>query len=62
MDTDSFIVHVKAEEIYEDIAKDVEKWFDGKTATKIKKQKIYWLFIRRKKKMKEFVGLKAKNI
>ena len=28
MDTDSFIVHVKTIDIYEDIAKDVEKGFD----------------------------------
>ena len=28
MDTDSFIVHVKAEDIYKDIAEDVEKRFD----------------------------------
>ena len=28
MDTDSFIVHVKAEDIYKDIAEDVEKGFD----------------------------------
>ena len=27
MDTDSFIAHVKAEDIYKDIAKDVEKIF-----------------------------------
>ena len=28
MDTDSFIVHVKAEDIYKGIAEDVEKRFD----------------------------------
>ena len=28
MDTDSFIVHVKTENVYGDIAKDVEKRFD----------------------------------
>ena len=28
MDTDSFIVHIKIEDIYEDISKDVEKKFD----------------------------------
>ena len=28
MDTDSFIVHVTPKDIYEDIAKDVEKRFD----------------------------------
>ena len=28
MDTDSFIINIKTEDIYEDIANDVEKWFD----------------------------------
>ena len=28
MDTDSFIVHVKTNDIYKDIAEDVEKRFD----------------------------------
>ena len=28
MDTDSFIIHIKSEDFYEDIANDVEKWFD----------------------------------
>ena len=28
MDTDSFIIHIKTEDIYEDIADDVEKRFD----------------------------------
>ena len=28
MDTDSFIFHVKTEDIYEDIPKDVERGFD----------------------------------
>ena len=28
MDTDSFINHIKAEDVYEDIADDVEKRFD----------------------------------
>ena len=27
MDTDSFAIHIKAEDFYEDIANDVEKWF-----------------------------------
>ena len=30
MDPDSFIIHIKAEDVYEDIADDVEKrWFDA---------------------------------
>ena len=28
MDTDSFIMHIKTEDFYKDIANDVEKWFD----------------------------------
>ena len=28
MDTDNFIVHIEAEEFYEDIASNVDKWFD----------------------------------
>ena len=28
MDTDSFIIHIKTNDVYEDIANDVEKWFD----------------------------------
>ena len=28
MDTDSFAIHIKTEDFYEDIAEDVEKWFD----------------------------------
>ena len=28
MDTDSFIIHIKTEDFYEDIANDDEKWFD----------------------------------
>ena len=28
MDTDSFIMHIKAQDFFEDITNDVEKWFD----------------------------------
>ena len=27
MDTDSFVIHIKTEDFYKDIANDVEKWF-----------------------------------
>ena len=27
MDTDTFIIHVKTEDFYKDIANNVEKWF-----------------------------------
>ena len=28
MDTDSFVVHVEADDVFKDIAKHVEKWFE----------------------------------
>ena len=28
MDTDSFVIHIKTKDFYEDISDDVEKWFD----------------------------------
>ena len=28
MDTDSFIIHIKSEDFYKDIAGDVQQWFD----------------------------------
>ena len=28
MDTENFIIHIKTEHVYKDIADDVEKWFD----------------------------------
>ena len=28
MDTDSFVIHIKTEDFYKDIANDVERWFD----------------------------------
>ena len=28
MDTESFVIYVKSEDFYEDIADDVKKWFD----------------------------------
>ena len=28
MDTDSFIIHIKTEDVYADIASDAERWFD----------------------------------
>ena len=45
MDTDSFIIHIKTEDVFEDIANDVEKIFDisnYKVAYR-KKQKSYWI-------------------
>ena len=28
MDTNSFVVHIITEDVYEDIANDIERWFD----------------------------------
>ena len=47
MDTDSFVIHIKTEDFYEDIANDVEEWFetsnydedDKKTASNRQEQK-----------------------
>ena len=70
MDTDSFIIHIKTEDFYEDIANDVEKWFDksnydedDKRPLPIgKNKKVIGLF---KDELEgkiiiEFVGLRAK--
>ena len=50
MDTDSFIVYIKIEDVYKDIADDVEKPFDTSTIVKIIKdhfqedeQEISWI-------------------
>ena len=34
MDTDSFVIHIKTEDFYEDIADEVEKWFDTSNYSK----------------------------
>ena len=34
MDTDSFVIHIKTEDFYEDISDDVEKWFDTSNYSK----------------------------
>ena len=34
MNTDSFVIHLKTEDFYEDIADDVEKWFDTSNYSK----------------------------
>ena len=49
MDTDSLIIHIKTEDVYEDIANDVEKRFDTSTYEVDRllptgeKQKSYWI-------------------
>ena len=70
MDSDSFVVHIKAENFYEDIANDVEKWFDTLSYNKDdkrlltigKSKKVISLFKDELvgKIMKEFAALTAK--
>ena len=35
MDTDSFVINIKTEDFYKDIASDVEKWFDTSNMIKM---------------------------
>ena len=67
MDTDSFIVHVKAEDIYKDIAEDVEKRSDtsnfeiNRPLPLGKNKKVIGLMKGElgRQIMKEFFGLRA---
>ena len=62
MDTDSFIVHVKTDEIYEDIAKDVETRLDDSNLPKEKNKKVIGLMKDElgKQIIKELFGFRAK--
>ena len=70
MDTDSFIIHIKTEDFYEDIADDVEKWFDTLNYSSDdnrplpigRSKKVISLFKGELggKIIKEFIGLRAK--
>ena len=71
MDTDSFIIHIKTEDFYEDIANDVEKWFNTSNSDEDDKRplpidenkKVIGLFKDElgRKIMKEFIGLTVKT-
>lgn len=70
MDTDSFIVHGTPKDIYEDIAKDVEKRFDTSdyedqkiSYQKKAKQKNHWLNAKsnRWKNQEKICGNKSKS-
>ena len=71
VDTDSFVTHIKTEDFYEDIADDVEKWFDTSNYSKDdnrplpigKNKKVIGLFKDElgAKIMKKFIGLRAKT-
>ena len=69
-DTDSFVIHIKTEDFYEDIANNVERWFDTSNYDKNdkrplpigKNKKVIRLFKDELggKIMKEFVALRTK--
>ena len=40
MDTDSFVIHIKTEDFYEEIANDVEEWFDTSNYSKNDKRPL----------------------
>ena len=71
MDNGSFIIHIKTEIFYEDIANDVEEWFDTSNYSKDDNRtlpigwnkKIIGLFKDELggKIMKEFIGFRAKT-
>ena len=69
MVTDSFVIHVKTKDFYEDIANDVEEWFDkanydnNRPLAVGKNKKVIGLFKDELggKIMKEFVELRAKT-
>ena len=69
MDTNSFIVHVKTDDIYKDIVEDVDKRFDtsdfelDRPLPKGKNEKVIGLMKDELggKIMKEFVGLREKT-
>ena len=71
MDTDSFVIYVITEDFYEDIANDVERWFDTSNYNKIdkrplpigKNKKVIGLFKDELggKIMEEFCALRAKT-
>ena len=70
MDTDSFVIYIKTEDFYKDIANDVERWFDTSNYDKNderplpigKNKKVISLFKDELggKILKEFVALRAK--
>ena len=70
MDTDSFVIHIKTEDFHEDIANDVEEWFDtsnyddnNRPLPIGKNKKVIGVFKDELggKIMKEFVALRAKT-
>ena len=70
MDTDSFIVHIKTDDIYKDIAENVERIFDtlnfeiDRPLPKVNNKKVIGLMEDELggQIMKEFLGLRPKHI
>ena len=70
-DTDSFVIHIKTEDFYRDIANDVQNWFDTSNYEEVdkrplpvgKSEKIIGLFKDELagKVIKEFVALRART-
>ena len=56
MDTESFIMYIKTEDFYEDIANDVERWFD--TSNYDKKDNTPYLIGKNKKVRKRRIRWK----
>ena len=71
MDVDNFLIHIKTEDLYKEIANNVEKWFDTSNYSKDDNRplpvgwnkKVISLFKDELggKIMKEFVALRAKT-
>ena len=67
IDTDSYIVYIKVDDICEDIAEDVELRFDTshyvleRSLPKEETRKNIWINKSRGKIMKKFIGLRAKT-
>ena len=69
-DTESFIVYIKTDDIYKDIAEDIETRFDTlnyeleRPFPKGKNKKVIWLMKDElgRKIMAKFVGLRAKTL
>ena len=71
MDVDNFLIHIKTEDLYKEIANNVEKWFDTSNYSKDDNRplpvgwnkKVISLFKDELggKIMKELVGLRAKT-
>ena len=71
MDVDNFLIHIKTEDLYKEIANNIEKWFDTSNYSKDDNRplpvgwnkKVISLFKDELggKIMKEFVGLRAKT-